>query len=366
MAQSGPQIYLQLDFDAGENRFKPTDSSRATLVAAATARGGRSLHVERARDGSYIGATVPLQIKGSLGLRIAFVVRAKAMQNVGVNVFDQRRSDNTTPASPARIFDDAWHTVVFAAEDFHYNSDPPDRKIEPETDFVSLMFHGQGAPGAEFWVDKLVVYRGRDDRPPQAPSLPVANAQADGAVLLTWQEPTDNTFAVVYSIQRKLGTGAWEKVGESLRPSFTDRPSSPGLHVYRITAADYENNVSSPSSEVTATVPTPPAGIGDKAAESPWVTDRANYGENVRQIPARGTGKVRPDVFLFAGDSLTAATVYTHVLGSWLARGLTVRQGVGTVTTEYGAANIKRYLTDAKPEFAVVMYAPMTRNEANR
>jgi lysophospholipase L1-like esterase len=61
-------------------------------------------------------------------------------------------------------------------------------------------------------------------------------------------------------------------------------------------------------------------------------------------------------VFLFAGDSLTAATVYTQTLGSWLARGLTVRQGVGTVTTEYGAANIKGYLADARPEFAVVMY----------
>jgi hypothetical protein len=219
------------------------------------------------------------------------------------------------------------------------------------------MFHGQEQPGAEFWVDKLVIYRGRDDRPPQAPSMPVASPQADGSVLLTWQEPADDTFAVVYSIHRKLGTGVWEKVGESLRPSFTDRLASPGPRAYRITAADYDNNVSLPSADVTATVAAPPApGGGNAAPPVAWLTDRLNYAENVRQIHARGMGKVRPDVFLFAGDSLTAATLYTHVLGSWLARGRTVRQGVGTVTTEYGAANIKGYLADAKPEFAVVMY----------
>jgi hypothetical protein len=356
-AQISPEVYLKLDFDTSESRLKPSGSSRATLVTDATALSGRSLHVERVRDGSYVGAEVPLQIKGSPGLRIAFVVRAKAMQSVAVNVFDQRRGDNTTPASPARIFDDEWHSVVFAAEDFHYNSDPPDRKIEPENDFASLMFHGQARPGAEFWVDKLVIYRGRDDRPPRAPSMPVASPQADGSVLLTWQEPADDTFAVVYSIHRKLGTGVWEKVGESLRPSFTDRLASPGLRAYRITAADYDNNVSLPSADVTATVAAPPTPGGGNAAQPvAWLADRLNYAENVRQIHARGAGKVRPDVFLFAGDSLTAATLYTHVLGSWLARGRTVRQGVGTVTTEYGAANIKGYLADAKPEFAVVMY----------
>jgi len=88
----------------------------------------------------------------------------------------------------------------------------------------------------------------------------------------------------------------------------------------------------------------------------PWVSDRANYAAHVRAIHARGAGKVRRDVFLFAGDSITAPSVYTHTLGSWLGRGLTVRQGVGTVTTAYGAANIGTYLADGRPEFAVVMY----------
>ncbi len=124
-AQAGPQVYLKIDFDAGKNPFAPTDSAQGTLVADSTqALSGQSLHVARVKAGKYIGASVPLPIKGSSGLRIAFVVRARSMRTVAVNVFDQRRQDNTTPASPSRVFDDEWHPVVFAVEDFHYNSDP--------------------------------------------------------------------------------------------------------------------------------------------------------------------------------------------------------------------------------------------------
>jgi hypothetical protein len=85
-------------------------------------------------------------------------------------------------------------------------------------------------------------------------------------------------------------------------------------------------------------------------------TDRAGYAANVRKIHAAGAGKVRQDVFLFAGDSITAADAYTHVLGQWLARGITVRQGVGQMQTGYGKSQIDGYLAAAKPEFAVVMY----------
>ena len=357
-AQTGPQVYLKLDFDTGRNPFAPTDSAQATLVADANqALSGRSLHVARVREGKYIGAIVPLAIKGSSGLRIAFVVRARSMRTVAVNVFDQRRQDNTTPASPARVFDDDWHPVVLAVEDFHYNTDPPDRKIEAETDFVSLLFHGsEDGPAAELWVDKVIVYRGPDERPPDAPTDVRANPEADGSVVLTWHEPADDTFAAVYSVHRKSGTSTWEKIGESLRPSYRDRPTSLESYSYRITAADYENNISPPSSDVVITPTVAPAARPASGSAPPWVVDRITYADNVRQVHARGIGNVRPDVFLFAGDSITAATAYTHALGSWLARGLTVRQGVGTVTTEYGAANIKAYLAGARPEFAVVMY----------
>jgi hypothetical protein len=220
------------------------------------------------------------------------------------------------------------------------------------------LFHGVEAGNPpEFWIDKLVVYRGRDDRPPDAPTAVRSQPAADGSVVLTWQEPADDTFAVVYSVHRKSGAGAWMKIGESLRPSYRDHPPSSETHAYRMTAADYDNNVSSPSAEVTVTAGTAPlAGGGGQTVPAIWVADRENYAGHVRQVHAKGSGKVRQDVFLFAGDSLTAATVYTHAMGSWLGRGLTVRQGVGTVMTEYGATNIKGYLAGVRPEFAVVMY----------
>lgn len=358
-AQGGPEVYLKLDFDTGRNPFLPTDSSSATLVAGpGQALTGRSLRVGRAQDGRYIGASMPLQIKGASDLRIAFAVRAASMQTVAVNVFDQRRQDNTTPASPARIFDGDWHIAVFAVQDFHYNGGPPDRTIELETDFARLLFHGQeDGPAAEFLIDKLVIYRGHDASPPEAPASVRATTGTDGSVELTWQEPVDNTFAVVYSVHRKTGSGAWQKIGESLTARYRDSPTGSETHAYRITAADFESNVSPPSSEVTARGTTVPAVSRGVAGVAPiWVADRLNYVENVRRIHTRGAGTVRPDVFLFAGDSITGATAYTHVLGSWLARGRAVRQGVASVTTSYGAANIKGYLADARPEFAVVMY----------
>lgn len=354
-AQGSTTVYLKADFDAGESPFTATDSSQVTLVAdRELALSGRSLQIGRARDGRYIGATTALQVQGAKDLRIAFVARATAMQTVAVNVFDRRRQDNTTPASPARIFDEEWHSVVFAAEDFHYNSKPRDEKIDLATDFVSLLFHGQeDSPAAELWVDKVVVYRGPDDQPPAAPAGLKGAASADGAVELTWREAADNTFAVVYSVHRRADGGAWEKVGETLRPRYLDHPRTAAGYAYRITAADFENNMSPPSLDVTVTTATARSAA---AAPSIQAADRQTYAENVRGIHARGYSRRRPDAFLFAGDSLTAATAYTHVLGSWLGRGLTVRQGVGTVTMEYGAANIKDYLAGARPEFAVVMY----------
>jgi lysophospholipase L1-like esterase len=360
-AQAGShEVFLKLDFDTGDNPFRPSDSSRATLVDdPEQALAGRSLRIERSAADGYFGAGVPLQITGASDLKIAFVGRANALQAIAVNVFDERRRDNTTPMSPARIFDGEWHPAVFSVEGFRYNGGEVDRRIDLDAEFSGLLFYGpENGPGAELWIDKVVIYRGHDARPPEAPDPVRALVGSDGAIDVTWEEPPDDTFAVVYSVYRKSDEGAWEKIAESLQPAYRDHPQMPATYAYRVTAADFENNVSPPSIAVTATLATagsPPA-ARTPASPSVQASDRANYAENVRRVHARGAGTVGPDVFLFAGDSITAATVYTHVLGSWLARGLTVRQGVGTVTTDYGAANIKRYLPDARPEFVVVMY----------
>jgi lysophospholipase L1-like esterase len=97
-------------------------------------------------------------------------------------------------------------------------------------------------------------------------------------------------------------------------------------------------------------------GAGPAPTEADWVTDRKAYAAQVLAIHERGRGTVRPGVYLFAGDSITAATLYARTMISWLGRGLMVRQGVGQITTEYGAAHIREYLASAAPEFALVMY----------
>ena len=351
-------MFAKLDFESGSNPFKASGQGRVELGDdPAAAISGRYLHIARAAEGGYFGGLMPVEISGSANLRIAFLIRARSMHRVAVNVFDERRQDNTTPASPARITDDTWRPVVFAVEDFHYNSGQPDQKIDADTRFASVFFHGfEAGASPAISIDKLAIYRGPDRTPPAAPSDVQATPEPDGSVTLRWHEPADETFAVVYSIYRKQGP-TWQKIAESLQPVYRDQPFSIGTLAYRITAADYDDNVSAPSPEVTATVSQSQA-VSTAAAVKPsaQVADRMNYAAYLRTIRERRAGKVRHDVFLFAGDSITAAARYTHILGSWLARGLPVRQGVGTVTAEYGAANIQKYLADAQPEFAVIMY----------
>lgn len=355
------QVFVKTTFADDAVTFKAEGNGAVALGSGADqALDGRSLALTRKAPGGYFGALLDgLTIDGSPDLRVAFALRADGMRDVTVNLFDQARSDNTTPASPARVDDGEWRTVVFHAEDFHYNSAPPDQKIAGGERFVSLFIHGrEESDTPRIWIDNLVVYRGPDRTRPDAPSGLAAEAAADG-VTLRWTAPADDTIAAIYSIHRQSSGGPWIKVGESLRPSFVDRPPAPGTYRYRVTAADYENNVSAPSAEVETTT----AGGSAPGAVPGVVRDRLGYAAHVREVHARGRGTVRPGVFLFAGDSITGAASYTHILGAWLARGQTVRQGVASVTTEYGAANIAQYLADARPEFAVVMYGTNDRGD---
>ena len=354
------EVFVRTGFDSDAPPFKAEGNAAVTLVATPDdALDGRSMRISRSSPGGYYGALLGgLRIERSQGLRIAFTARARGMRTITVNLFDEARSDNSTPASPARTSDAEWRTVVFHAEDFHYNSDPPDRKVGGGERFVSVLFHGhQDGTTPQIDVDNFIIYRGPDRTPPAPP----AGLQADtagGGVSLRWTQAADDTMAAVYSIHRQVG-GAWTKVGESLRTSFRDDVPASGPARYRVTAADYENNVSAPSAEIEVNA----TGGTATSAAAAVVQDRLSYAAHIRTVRERGQASVRPGVFLFAGDSITAAANYTFILGSWLARGQTVRQGVGTVTTDYGAQNIRQYLQDAKPEFAVVMYGTNDRGD---
>ena len=337
----GIQVYLKMDFDKGDNPFTNEANGEVALESRADyAVSGRSLHVKRAKPGGYFGGrTSKLAVKGTRGLNIAFCVRARGMEKLSLNFYDSLKKDNTTPTSPAHVRDDQWRTVVFAVEDFHFNSDPPQRKVKANTRHTTLFFHGREQQGksGEYWIDKFIIYRGVDTQAPERPGGLKGAAGRDGKVELSWREAEDNAFAAMYSIYRQADGGRWEKIGESIQPRYTDVLPKAGRYAYRVAAADYDGNVSKPSKAAVVR-----ARAGGEAEEpSVQVADRMKYADNVRRIHAAGAGRVRHDVFLFAGDSITAADAYTHTLGQWLARGITVRRGVGQMRTGYGKAKIQ-------------------------
>ena len=352
--EGGIEVYSKIDFDEGDNPFVNQSNGVVALETRAEfVVSGRSLHIRRGQAGGYFGGQIKsVSVEGSRGLNIAFCVRSKGMETVALNFFDAVRRDNTTPASAAKMADGEWRTVVYAVEDFHHNSNPPQRKIPAKTKHTGLFFHGRERAEAsgEMWIDKFIIYRGVDTQAPEAPSNLATKAVADGKVELTWAEPADNAFPAVYSVYRK-GEKGWVKVGESIQPRYVDTVPVAGRREYRVTAADYDGNVSAPSKAVSVKVT---AGAAPELTDV--VKDRLAYAANVRKIHVAGAGKVRHDVFLFAGDSITAADSYTFTLGGWLARGITVRRGVGQMRTGFGKDNIGKYLAESKPEFAVVMY----------
>ena len=351
----GIKVYKKVDFDEGANPFRREANGAVALEELADyVCSGRSLRVQRAKPEGYFGAGTSVAIKGSKDLKIGFCVRAKGMLKVSLNMYDQIRKDNTTPASPAQVQDDQWGTALLYCKDFWYNNGQPQRKISTNTKHTSMFFHGSEAEGqsGKYWIDRFIIYRGYDTSAPDPPGEVQAKPGESGKVLLTWKEAKDNAFAVVYCVYRK-GAGKWEKVGEAVQTRYQDVVPKAGAYSYRVTACDFENNASKPSKDLTVTVKS--AGEGLQGADD-RVKDRLAYAANVGAIHAAGAGKVRRDVFLFAGDSITAADAYTFTLGSHLARGVTVRKGVGQMRTDFGKAQIEGYLAESRPEFAIVMY----------
>jgi len=352
----GISVYAKADFDAGENPFAAGGALTAALIDSAKgALSGKSLHLTTGKDAtSFGGLSVPVAATGPKDLKIAFCIRAKGLGRLAVNFADRAHRDNTTPVSPPIPRQDVWQTVILHVQDFRYNAGQFSDKPKPNAKFSGLSFHGPvaGGAGVDLKIDKFIMYRGDDVAPPTAPTGVKAQLKPKGVVILTWTEPRDNAFPVVYSIYRRRGP-QWAKVGESMRPTFTDTTTRPGRYVYRVTAADYENNCSPPSADRAVIVST--TGKAEKVAD-PRVTDRTAYAANVRKIRAAGAGKTRRHAILYFGDSITAAHPYMHALTGCLGQGIGVRHGYGGQTTAFAKGKIDEFLKSVNPEFAVVMF----------
>jgi hypothetical protein len=297
----------------------------------------------------------PLPIKGSRGLKLAFLARGTGgASGVFLNFYDARARDNTTPVA-YRWIDETWRPVVYRVSLFRYNAIPNSR-IAASNDFRRLTFHGNATGKAVLTFRQFVVYRGEDRAAPAAPQGVSAKA-TDGGVRLDWKPADDNVGVAGYVLSRAAGDGPFVKLGECAAPGFVDRPSVAGACRYRVLAFDFQENLSAWSK--VATVEAGKAFPATKPTE--LQSDRLGYGERIRKIRAAGEGKViKGRVFCF-GDSLTHALNYGLAVASALGNHEVIARGYPAQRTSFGRGRIDRDLADVNPEFCLILLGTNNR-----
>lgn len=311
----------------------------------------QGLRVEDAGDGP--ARNIPVRIQGSSGLKLAFLARASGgITEVPLNLYDRRAHDNTTPKAYAWV-DEHWRPVLYRADRFRYNA-TMNRTVAAQTDYAGLRFFGQPTPSHRGVLElrNLVIYRGDDTDAPEPPAALDAAATESG-VALSWVPAHDNVAAALYVVARAHADGPFVKIGETREAHYLDRPPAPGRYRYRVLAADYQDNLSrwSPSTAVTAS-----RAFAAPPEPTRYEMDRRRYAEHIREIHARGRGKVRKGRVLLFGDSLTAALNYWRFTQAALARYEVEARGRPGARTPRGRAVIGKDLAEHNPEFCLILY----------
>ena len=328
------------------------------LFAQDTTTGGiivyKRLEQLEIRDtGQGPSQTVPLQIVGAAGLKVAFLARATGgITSVPLNMFDSKAQDNTTPQAYDWV-DDSWRPILYRCDRFRYNGGQLESTVRPETAYESLRFHGSATPGnlGVLTLRNFVIYRGEDVDPPAAPSGLTAAAEA-GGVRLSWRAPQDNVGVALYAISRAGADGKFVKVAETSLPAYVDKPPAAGAYRYRVLAADFQDNLS-PWSESVATqvgAAFPPPRLVD------YETDRLDYAPYVRRIHDTGKGQVKKGRVLQFGDSLSGASLYRLYAEAALGRYMVEARGRAGWTSSQGRSVIAQDLRDLDPEFCLILY----------
>jgi hypothetical protein len=148
-------------------------------------------------------------------------------------------------------------------------------------------------------VRHLVIYRGDDTTPPEAPGQVTARSDA-AAVHLAWKEADDDAGVAWYVVSRAAGNQKFVKVAQTASAAYTDKPPAAGTYRYRVLAADYERNMSPWSAAVSATVG---QGSGQPAQRS-VVSDALYYADHVRAVHDAGRGRVNKGFVYHYGDCI--------------------------------------------------------------
>jgi hypothetical protein len=148
-------------------------------------------------------------------------------------------------------------------------------------------------------VRHLVIYRGDDTTPPEAPGPLTARSDAS-AVHLAWKAADDDAGVAWYVVSRAAGNQKFAKIAQTASAAYTDQPPAAGTYRYRVLAADYERNMSPWSAVVSAKV-----GQGSaQPAQRSVVSDALYYADHIRAVHDAGRGRVNKGFVYHYGDCI--------------------------------------------------------------
>lgn len=328
-----------------KTRSQETTAIEVTVYHQAT-------HLEITDRGKGPRQSIPLQIDGSAGLKLAFLARATGgITTIPLNMFDGQAGDNKTPRSYAHV-GQTWRPVVYHVDRFRYNSS--NQSVRPQAIYKNVAFYGRPTPGNKgvLSLRNVVVYRGEDTTPPEAP-IDVTTTEEMSGVKLSWSAADDNVGVATYVISRASGGSPFVKIAQSALPRYVDMAPSIGDYRYRVLAVDFQDNLS-PWSKTTAITLTKNARTSP--APSIYEEDRLSYAQHIRNIHASGKGKVVKGKVLQFGDSLTGALNYMLETEAALGRYILEARGRSGWKTDQGRTVIATDIKEVNPEFCLILY----------
>ena len=134
----------------------------------------------------------------------------------------------------------------------------PTASLAPPGDYLLFLLNSSGVPSTGTFIR---LSANGDVTPPTAPTNLTATPSS-GQVALNWSASTDADGVTNYDVYRSTTPGftpsASNRIAQPATTTFTDIGVTAGTYYYKVTADDSAGNVSAPSNEVTAVVPTGP------------------------------------------------------------------------------------------------------------
>lgn len=347
--EHGVTIYYKVDFNKTKDRFHGSKGVTQRLVIDSIS-GGALLTLCKTK---WSGPMLPVDIKGSKGLKIAFMAKGRNYKSATLNMYDLTSKDNTTPYGYRFLPDNNWVPVLYYVDLFRYNS-MNSGFIKQETHFKNIRFWGPQpySDDISITLDNFVVYRGEDVVAPEKVVEVKAVAKKNG-IKLTWKIPHDNVFPMVYVVSRAEEKGNFKKIAETFKPSYLDKTAENKIYYYRVLACDFQNNLGQWSDILKV------KGISrySNKLTNELEEDRKHYSNHIKEVHQLGRGYVEKGMVVMYGDSLTGPTLYKRLVAGALGIYKVKAYGYSGMKIQWGKGNLeKRVLKEVIPEFMLLMF----------